>query len=260
VLLTAEQGLSAAVIHPRQYDLPLLHLAAGCVPAGRGQTEEAERHAALAEQVAASLDYGQERLPAAMARALVCQAAGDYLGMADALGPWQDDAALDSRTRMYAVLRRPLLAEGLLGSGQAGPAATVCGRLAAEPGQAGYLVPALAWLEGWLAELRGAPGRGAAHLPGRRGHRRRRQPGLHRPAAAGPRPATAPHQQPQGRRRAAAPGARPVRGPAGRAVPGPDRTGTGRLRAAATARRSPLGAGDDRPGNRGRPPNRTRHD
>ncbi len=60
------------------------------MPAGRGEAEEAERHAALAEEAAASLDYGQERLYAAMARALVCQASGDYLGMADALGHWQD--------------------------------------------------------------------------------------------------------------------------------------------------------------------------
>jgi len=157
-LLTAEQGLSAAAIHhPRQYDQSLLHLAAGCVPAGRGAAAEAGRHAALAEQAAASLDYGQERLPAAMARALVCQAAGDYLGMAGALGPWQDDAALDGRARMYAVLWRPLLAEGLLGSGQADQAAVVCGRLAAGSSQVGYLAPGLAWLQGWLAELRGAP-------------------------------------------------------------------------------------------------------
>ena len=62
VLLTAEQGFSAAAIHSRRYELPLLHLAAGCVPAGRGAAEEAERHAALAEEAAASLDYGQERL------------------------------------------------------------------------------------------------------------------------------------------------------------------------------------------------------
>jgi hypothetical protein len=32
VLLTAEQGFSAAAIHTRRYELPLLHLAAGCVP------------------------------------------------------------------------------------------------------------------------------------------------------------------------------------------------------------------------------------
>jgi DNA-binding CsgD family transcriptional regulator len=157
VLLTAEQGFSAATIHARRYELPMLHLAAGCVPAGRGATAEAERHAALAEEAAASLDYGQERLYAAMARALVCQAAGDYLGMADALRPWQDDAVLDGRSRLYAAFWRPLLAEGLIGSGQAGQAAVVCGRLRAESGQVGYLAPALAWLDGWLAELRDEP-------------------------------------------------------------------------------------------------------
>ena len=157
VLLTAEQGFSAAAIHARRYELPLLHLAAGCVPAGRGAGAEAERHAALAEEAAGRLDYGQERMYAAMARALVCQAAGDYLGMADALGPWQDDAALDGRSRLYAVLWRPLLAEGLAGSGQAGQAAVVSGQLRAESGQVSYLAPALAWLDGWLAELRGEP-------------------------------------------------------------------------------------------------------
>jgi DNA-binding CsgD family transcriptional regulator len=155
-LLTAEQGLSAAVIHPYRHELPLMHLAAACVPAGRGAAE-GERHARLAEEVAASLDYGQERLYAAMARALLCQAAGDYLGMADALGRWQDDSALDGRSRRDAALWRPLLAEGLIGSGQAEPAAAVLDRLRADSGQVGYLQPVLAWLDGWLAELRGSP-------------------------------------------------------------------------------------------------------
>ena len=157
VLLTAEQGFSAAGIHSRRFDLPLLHLAAGCVPAGRGAAEEAERHARLAEEAAASLDYGQEKVYAAMARALVCQASGDYLGMADALGPWQDDAALDARSRVYAVLWQPLLAEGLIGSGQLERAAAIVEGMRAEYGQVSYLAPALAWLEGWLAEQRGDP-------------------------------------------------------------------------------------------------------
>jgi DNA-binding CsgD family transcriptional regulator len=157
VLLTAEQGFSAATIHSRRFELPLLHLAAGCVPAGRGATEEAERHAALAEEAAASLDYGQERVYAGMARALVCQAAGDYLGMADALGAWQDDAALDGRSRVYAVLWRPLLVEGLVGSGQLEQADAVLAQLRASDGQVSYLTPALAWLDGWLAEQRGDP-------------------------------------------------------------------------------------------------------
>jgi DNA-binding CsgD family transcriptional regulator len=155
--LIAEQGFSAAAIHPRRYDLPLLHLAAACVPAGRGITGEAERHAQLAEEAAASLDYGQERLYAAMARALACQAAGDYLGMADALGPWLDEAARDGRARVYAVLWRPLLAEGLIGSGQLEQAAAVLAQLKADSSQVAYLRPALAWLDGWLAEQRGAP-------------------------------------------------------------------------------------------------------
>ncbi len=157
VLLTAEQGFSAAAIHSRRYELPLLHLAAGCVPAGRGEAEEAERHAVLAEEAAASLDYGQERLYAAMARALVCQAAGDYLGMADALGHWRDEEALDGRSRVYAVLWRPLLVEGLAGSGQLEQAAAVLDALRTDGGKAGYLQQALAWLDGWLAEQRGDP-------------------------------------------------------------------------------------------------------
>jgi DNA-binding CsgD family transcriptional regulator len=156
-LLTADQGLSAAAIHPYRHELPLLHLAAGCVPAGRGAAEEAERHARRAEEVAASLDYGQERLYAAMIRALVCQAAGDYLGMADALGPWQDDSNLDGRSRRDAMLWQPLLAEGLAGSGQAERAAAVLTRLRAGSGQVAHLQPALAWLDGALAELRGSP-------------------------------------------------------------------------------------------------------
>ena len=157
VLLTAEQGFSAAAIHARRFELPLLHLSAGCVPAGRGAAQEAERHAALAEQAAGSVDYSQERVYAGMARALVCQAAGDYLGMADALGPWQDGAVLDGRSRLTAVLWRPLLAEGLIGSGQLDPAASVLAQLRADSGQAACLAPALAWLDGWLAEQHGAP-------------------------------------------------------------------------------------------------------
>jgi len=155
VLLTAEQGFSATGIRSRRFELPLLHLAAGCVPAGRGATEEAERHAKEAEEIAASLDYGQERVYAAMARALVCQAAGDYLGMADALVPWLDDAALDGRSRAYAVLWRPLLAEGLIGSGQTERAAAVLDQLRANSGEVSYVRSALAWLDGWLAEQQG---------------------------------------------------------------------------------------------------------
>src|SRR6202044_4115511 len=103
-----------------------------------GLTQEAERQARLAADAAAGLDYGQERIWAAMAQALACQAAGDYPGMARALGPWQDDAALDDRSRIHAVLWRPLLAEGLIGSGRTGPAAAGLGGPRREPPQARY--------------------------------------------------------------------------------------------------------------------------
>jgi DNA-binding CsgD family transcriptional regulator len=158
VLLTADQGFSAAEIRPRRYELPLLHLAAGCVPAGRGAMADAERHAAAAQEAAATLDYGQERLYAGMMRALLCQSRGDYAGMAAALDRWQDEATLDGRSRVYGVLWRPLLAEGLIGSGQLAEAAVVFGQLAAQGRQVSYLRPVLAWLEGWLAEERGDPG------------------------------------------------------------------------------------------------------
>jgi DNA-binding CsgD family transcriptional regulator len=156
-LLTADQGISTAAIRARRFDLPLLYLAAVCVLAGKGRAEQAERYARLAEEVADSLDYGQERLYAAMARALVCQASGDYLGMAGALENWRDDAALDGRSRRDSVLWRPLLAEGLVGSGQAEQATAVLARLRADRGQVAHLQPALAWLDGWLAELQGSP-------------------------------------------------------------------------------------------------------
>jgi DNA-binding CsgD family transcriptional regulator len=155
-VLSAEQGSSAAAIHPRQYELPMLHLAVACVSAGRGFAEDAERHAKLAEEVAESLDYDHERLFAAMTRALVCQASGDCPGMASALRHWQDDTVLDDRSWLYGVLWRPLLIEGLVGSGRTEEAGAVLRSLAEQAEDTAYLEPALAWLEGWLAEERGA--------------------------------------------------------------------------------------------------------
>ena len=156
VLLTAEHALSEASVHSRRYELPLLHLAAACVPAGRGVTEEAEQHASLAEAAAGDLPYGQERLYAGMARAFACQGAGDFAGMARALDPWRNNANLDGRTRLYGVLWRPLLVEGLLGSGRTGDAALALEQLRAQSEGVIFLRPALAWLSGWLEESRGS--------------------------------------------------------------------------------------------------------
>jgi DNA-binding CsgD family transcriptional regulator len=127
------------------------------VPAGRGAIADAEQHVKLAEAAAETLDYGQERLYAGMARALLCQALGDYQGMAAALGHWQEEAGMDDRSRLYGVLWRPLLVEGLAGSGRLEEAAVALKPLRAQAEGVAYLEPGLAWLEGWLAEQEGDP-------------------------------------------------------------------------------------------------------
>jgi DNA-binding CsgD family transcriptional regulator len=157
VLLTSEQAFSAAAVHPRRFELPLLHLAASCVPAGRGATDTAEYHIRMAEEAAAVLDYGQERLYAAMARALACQARGDYHGMAGALEHWHDEGALDGRTRTYGVLWRPLLVEGLIGAGRGDEAKVALQRLRDQAEDVAHLQSALTWLGGWLMEEQGNP-------------------------------------------------------------------------------------------------------
>ncbi len=156
-LLTAEQGLLEAGIHPRPIALPLVHLAATCVPAGRGDVEEAERHVYIAEQAAKTPDFSQVGLYSGMARALVCQAAGDYQGIAAALRDWLEDQTLEGRSRVEGVLWRPLLIEGLIGSGQHEPAAVALGELIPGAISVTYLQPALAWLQGWLEEEQGRP-------------------------------------------------------------------------------------------------------
>ncbi len=154
-LLTAEQGLLEADIHRRPDVVPLMHLAATCVAAGRGAVEEAERHAHLAGQAAEIPDLRPVRLYSAMARALLCQAAGDYQGIALALRDWWKDQTLDGLSRMYTVLWRPLLIEGLIGSGQHEQATGMLSELKAGASSASYLQPALFWLLGWLTEERG---------------------------------------------------------------------------------------------------------
>jgi DNA-binding CsgD family transcriptional regulator len=127
------------------------------VAAGRGLADDAEGHATSAEVVASSLKYGRENVYAAMARALACHASGDYLGMADALGPTQHNSAVDACSRLETVLWRPLLVEGLVGSGRLALAADALDQLRAQGTQVPFLRPALVWLEGWLAEQRGHP-------------------------------------------------------------------------------------------------------
>ena len=101
-------------------------------------------------KAAASIDDGQERVYAGMTRALVCQAARDYLGMADALGHWQDGSALDDRSRAYALLRPGCCSPRAWSDPGSLEAAGFCAGPAPRPTAARSAthppVPALAWL------------------------------------------------------------------------------------------------------------------
>ena len=212
---------------PAAIELPLLHLAAGWVQAGRGATEEAERHARLAEEAAASLDYGQERLYAAMARALVCQASGDYLGMADALGLL---AGQLGPGRPQPGVRGPVATAAGRGPGRLGAqseqAAAALERLQAEE-QSGRLPAAGPGLAGRMAggAARGHPTQARRIYQTWRGHRQHGKPGSHGPVVAGPRPAPAADGPAAPGGRAPAAGERLVPGPARAAPssPGPKR-------------------------------------
>jgi DNA-binding CsgD family transcriptional regulator len=92
-----------------------------------------------------------------MARAMAHQAASDYHGMAEALEHWHDEGALDDRTRTYGVFWRPLLVEGLIGSGRCDEGEVALQRLRDQAGDVTYLQSALAWLDGWLTEEQGSP-------------------------------------------------------------------------------------------------------
>src|SRR5271170_3956760 len=77
--------------------------------------------------------------------------------MAEVMGPWSDDEALDGRTRLYGVLWRPLLVEGLAGSGRTDEAAAALQILQEQGRDVEFLQSGLCWLEGWLAEQREVP-------------------------------------------------------------------------------------------------------
>lgn len=70
--------------------------------------------------------------------------------------------------------------------------AAVLDQLRAQSSQASYLAPALAWLDGWLAEQRGHPAQ-ARRIYQHGEDTASTEPGLHRAAATGPRPTAAAH-------------------------------------------------------------------
>ena len=156
-LLTVEQGFSAAAIHTRRFELPLLHLAARAYrPRGRDQRGRTARQAGRA-------GGGQRGLwPRTVVRGdgpRPGQPGGRRLPGHGRRAGWQDDSVLEGRSRTFAIWWRPLLAEGLIGSGQLERADAVLSLLRAGSTRISYLTPLLAWLDGWLAEQRGHPER-----------------------------------------------------------------------------------------------------
>jgi cation diffusion facilitator family transporter len=84
------------------------------------------------------------------------------LGMADALDPWQDDSVLNGRSRGFAMVWRPLLAEGLIDSGQTEPMAAVLDQLGAAGSQSATCSqPWPGSRDGWPSStaIRTGPGR-----------------------------------------------------------------------------------------------------
>ena len=165
----------------RRYPLPPVRAAAAApgrrVRAGRARRDRGGRTA----RPAGRGGRGQRGLRPGtgvrgMARALVCQAAGDYLGMADALGPWQDELGPG---RPQPALRGPVAAAAGRGPGRLGPAgrrpppswpscAPTAARSATSPG------PGLAGRMAGRAARR--PRRGAGDLRPRRGQPPARSP------------------------------------------------------------------------------------
>ena len=110
-----------------------------------------------ARGAASTLDYGQERLYADMARAFVHQASADYAGMAGTDGPV---ARRDDDRRAQPGIRRALAATVGRSPHRIGSVRRRRGHTRALAGArrgAAHLQPALAWLEGWLVEQRGTP-------------------------------------------------------------------------------------------------------
>ena len=134
----------------------------------------------------------------------------------------------------YGVLWRPLLVEGLVGSGRSDEAAVALQRLRDQADEVAYLQPALAWLEGWLAEEQGQPDRaGQIYQAGEDRHRG--QPALPGPVVLCLRPPPAPYRSAPSGGRTAAASQRSVHRPRGPAVRALDRSRAGEMRAAPRA-------------------------
>lgn len=126
--------------------------------AGRGEWDTADTNIRFIEQApGGSADY-EHVVCRAIAAAGWAQARFDYPSMVDAFGLLREISAtkgVTGRILSWQSWWRPLLVEGLIGTGRLAEAATELTLLSGLVAETRYLRVAQAWLSGWLAERRG---------------------------------------------------------------------------------------------------------
>jgi DNA-binding CsgD family transcriptional regulator len=141
---------------------PEVHLSGRAVAlllaAGRGEWDSASDNIRSIEQAPGNFSDYEHVVCRAIGTAGWAQARVDYPAMVDAFGLVREIIAakgLTGRILSWQSWWRPLLVEGLIGTGRLAEAGVELVRLSAMVPETPYLRVAQAWLSGWLAERRG---------------------------------------------------------------------------------------------------------
>jgi ATP/maltotriose-dependent transcriptional regulator MalT len=151
----AELAISLAEDAGIQLGLGMTYGVASYVSAGRGLWELAESQVAIASSSAEMLPWWGSRAYAAVARATLAQARGDYPAMQRALREFDDVAVRELVDGLGSPAWRALRIEALLGLGRLDTAEDQLRELQDRTRQApGWAALEAVRLEAWLAELR----------------------------------------------------------------------------------------------------------
>jgi ATP/maltotriose-dependent transcriptional regulator MalT len=151
----AELAISIAEDAGIQLGLGMTYGVASYVSAGRGLWELAESQVAIASSSAEMLPWWGSRAYAAVARATLAQARGDYPAMQRALREFDDPAVRELIDGLGSPAWRALRIEALLGLGRLDAAEDQLRELQDRTRQApGWAALEAVRLEAWLAELR----------------------------------------------------------------------------------------------------------
>ena len=151
----AELAISIAEDAGIQLGLGMTYGVASYVSAGRGLWELAESQVAIASSSAEMLPWWGSRAYAAVARATLAQARGDYPAMQRALREFDDPAVRELIDGLGSPAWRALRIEALLGLGRLDAAGDQLRELQDRTRQApGWAALEAVRLEAWLAELR----------------------------------------------------------------------------------------------------------